>query len=248
MKILTLLICAFLFVNHFATAVISHELWDELLKKHVTADGVVDYEGFVKDKKQVNEYLEYLNQNPPQENWSREEKMAFWINVYNVATVKLIVDNYPVESIQDLQPTLKIPFIHDVWHKEFFEIGGEDRSLDEVEHGILRKEFNEPRIHFGVNCASISCPKLLNEAYTAEKLDEQLDKQARYFINTDRYNQIAPNNIKISKIFRWFTGDFTENGSLIDFLNQYTEVTINEDAEVDYLDYNWGLNNKLGEE
>jgi hypothetical protein len=246
MKILLTLIISSLFYNN-TSAQVSHEAWDKLLKKHVTADGVVDYEGFVQNKKQINAYLEYLNQNPPQENWATNEKLAFWINTYNAATVKLIVDHYPVQSIQDLQPTFKIPFIHDVWHKEFFEIGGEVRSLNEVEHEILREEFEEPRIHFAINCASISCPKLRNEAYVPEKLEEQLDAQARYFINTHRYNQISPDQIKISKIFKWFTGDFTKNGSLIDFLNKYSKVKIKEDVEIDHLEYNWNLNNKLGD-
>lgn len=243
MKFLSAIIIFFTTYHVFAD--VSHEKWDQLLKKYVTAQGVVNYEGFLKEKKQVDAYLEYLNKNPPQANWANNEKLAFWINTYNAATIKLIIDNYPVQSIQDLQPTFKIPFIHDVWHKEFFQIGNEDRSLDEVEHGILREEFDEPRIHFAVNCASISCPKLRNEAYVANKLDEQLNAQARYFVNTDRYNQISANQIKVSRIFKWFSGDFTQNGSLIDFLNKYSDIKINKEAEIDYLEYNWNLNNKL---
>ncbi len=244
------LIIAFILIAHAgigfsAKSEVSHDLWNSLLKKHVSDKGVVDYEGFAKDKTQIDRYLSMLNENPPQDSWSEKEKMAFWINTYNAATVKLIVDNYPVNSIQDLQPTLKIPFIHDVWHKEFFEIGNKERSLNEVEHEILRKDFNEPRIHFAVNCASISCPKLRNEAYTTEKLDEQLTDQAKYFLNNEQYNKISKDKVEISKIFQWFTGDFTKNGSLIDFLNKYSDVQINQNAEVDHLEYNWDLNNKL---
>lgn len=247
MKILSALIVTVFFITHSVPASISHEKWDQLLKKYVTAHGVVNYEGFLIDKQQINEYLEYLNQNPPLDRWTTNEKLAFWINTYNAATVKLIVDNYPVQSIQDLQPALRIPFIYDVWHKEFFKIGDEERSLDEVEHEILRKEFDEPRVHFAINCASISCPKLRNEAYIAEKLDEQLNAQAWFFINKDRYNQIAPDHIKISRIFLWFVSDFTKNDTLINFLNKYSDIKIEESAKIDYLEYNWGLNNKLGD-
>jgi hypothetical protein len=246
MKILSALIITLFFITHIVLGGVSHEKWDQLLKKYVTEHGIVNYEGFLKDKKKINEYLEYLNQNPPQNKWTNYEKLAFWINTYNAATVKLIVDNYPVQSIQDLQPTLRIPFIYDVWHKEFFKIGGKNRSLDEVEHEILRKEFDEPRIHFAINCASVSCPKLRNEAYDAGKLDEQLNAQARYFINTNRYNQISSNHIKISRIFLWFVSDFTKNSLLINFLNKYSDVKIEEDAKIEYLDYDWGLNNTLG--
>ena len=247
MKTLSSLIITIFFINHGVSGDVSHEIWDQLLKMYVTEHGVVNYEGFLKDKKKINEYLAYLNQNPPQDEWKTHEKLAFWINTYNAATVKLIVDNYPVQSIQDLQPTLRIPFIYDVWHKEFFKIGGKDRSLDEVEHEILRKEFDEPRIHFAINCASVSCPKLRNEAYIVEKLDKQLDAQTWYFINTKRYNQVLPHRIKISRIFLWFVGDFTKNGTLIDFLNKYSDVKIEENAKIEYLDYNWELNNTLGD-
>src|SRR5690606_33661074 len=105
----------------------------------------------------------------------------------------------------------------------------------------------EPRIHFAINCASVSCPKLRNEAYVAEKLDKQLDAQARHFINTKRYNQILPHHIRISRIFLWFISDFTKNGTLINFLNKYSDVKIEENAQIEYLDYDWRLNNILGD-
>ena len=247
MKTITVLIITILFINYGVSGGISHEKWDQLLKKYVTVHGVVNYEGFLIDKQQIDEYLEYLNQNPPLDRWTTNEKLAFWINTYNAATVKLIVDNYPVQSIQDLQPTLRIPFIYDVWHKEFFKIGDKDRSLDEVEHEILRKEFDDPRIHFAINCAAVSCPKLRNEAYDAGKLDEQLNAQARYFINTNRYNQISSNHIKISRIFLWFVTDFIKSGPLIDFLNKYSDVKIEKNAKIEHLDYDWRLNNTLGD-
>lgn len=220
-----------------------HSVWNELLNKHVSSTGIVDYKGFIQDKSKLEAYLKSISENAPDRNaWSKNEQMAYWINAYNAFTVKLIVDNYPVESIRDLGPSLKIPLIKDVWHYKFFEIGGEESSLDEIEHGILRKEFEEPRIHFAINCASVSCPPLLNEAFEASKLDSQLTRVAKGFINDKSRNRITANQIEISSIFSWFKGDFTNNGSLIDFLNQYSDVKINQNAKINHMDYNWKLN------
>ncbi|MBB6325073.1 hypothetical protein FHS59_000688 [Algoriphagus iocasae] len=220
----------------------NHTPWDELLKKHVDASGMVDYEGFVKDKAKLEAYLKTLSSKKPDKSWSREEQLAYWINAYNAFTVKLIVDNYPTKSIKDLGPALKIPLVSDVWHYKFFQIEGEDFNLDEIEHGILRKDFDEPRIHFAVNCASISCPPLLNEAFVPSKLESQLNSQAEAFINGGTRNKISKNSVQLSSIFSWFKGDFTDNGTLIDFLNKYSKVKIDQNAKISYLDYDWNLN------
>lgn len=221
----------------------SHEIFDKLLKKHVSKDGKVDYKGFISDKNEFQKYLDLLSSNAPDKaKWSEDEQLAYWINVYNAFTIKLIIDNYPVKSIQDLHPKLKIPLVNTVWHKKFFQIGGKDASLDEVEHKILRKEFDEPRIHFAVNCASYSCPPLRPEAFTAEKVDKQLEEQAISFINDKRHNTIQADKVEISSIFSWFKGDFTKNGSLIDYLNKYSKVKINSNAKVSHKDYDWSLN------
>ncbi|HSJ67025.1 MAG TPA: DUF547 domain-containing protein, partial [Anditalea sp.] len=191
----------------------------------------------------LEKYLNVLSTSPPDKNiWSENEQLAYWINAYNAFTVKLIVDNYPVKSIQDLHPLFKIPLINTVWHKKFFQIGGEDTSLDQIEHKILRKEFNEPRIHFAINCESVSCPPLRNEAYVAEKLEKQLEEQGRIFINNLPYNKINADKVEISSIFKWFKGDFTKNGSIIDYLNKFSKVQISSNAKISHLEYNWGLN------
>ena len=226
---------------------VSHQKWDDLLKKYVNERGDVNYQGFMNNKAALESYLDILSNNPPQKDWSKQEKMAYWINAYNAFTVKLIVDHYPLESIQDLHPTIKIPGVSTVWHKDFFKIGGEDFDLDRIEHKILRKNFQEPRIHFAINCASESCPKLLNEAFAPEKLDSQLQAQTKAFVNDHSKNRISSKSIKISKIFKWFTGDFTKNGSLIDFLNRYSNTQIKADAEVDYMDYDWSLNDQANQ-
>jgi hypothetical protein len=221
----------------------SHQLWDQLVKAHVKPTGLVDYKGFVREKAKLESYLKLLSANAPDRKiWTKNQQLAYWINAYNAFTVKLIVDNYPVKSIRDLGPALKIPMIKDVWHYKFFKIGGVDSSLDEIEHSILRKEFDEPRIHFAINCASVSCPPLLNEAFVAEKIESQLTKVTTSFINDSSRNKITSNQAQISSIFSWFKGDFTKKGTLIDFLNTYSKVKLKSSAKISHLDYNWNLN------
>lgn len=220
----------------------SHEIWDGILKKHVNKDGFVDYKAIIKDKATLEEYLKLLSDNPPSPKWTEKQKMAYWINAYNAFTVKLIVKHYPVESIKDIGSTIQIPFVNTPWQFKFFSIGGEEMKLDEIEHKILRKQFDDPRIHFALVCASYSCPRLLNEAYTAEKLDKQLDNQARHFLANKNKNKISADKPVLSKYFTWYKGDFTEKMSLIEYLNQYAPVKINKDADISYMDYNWSLN------
>lgn len=221
----------------------SHQIWDQLVKTHVKPNGMVDYKGFIREKAKLESYLKLLSDNAPdRKTWSKNQQLAYWINAYNAFTVKLIVDNYPTKSIRDLGPQLKIPLIKDVWHYKFFKIGGVESSLDEIEHSIIRKEFDEPRIHFAINCASVSCPPLLNEAFTAEKLESQLQKVAIGFINDPTRNKITQDAAQISSIFSWFQGDFTKKGSLIDFLNLFSKVKIKPNAKISHLDYNWNLN------
>ncbi len=222
----------------------SHVAWDKLLKKHVKSGGLVDYKGFKANSAELQRYLDLLDANKPDESeWSREEQLAYWINAYNAFTIKLIVDNYPVKSIKDLNPVLSIPTVRSIWSKKLFRIGGELISLDEIEHGILRKKFEEPRIHFAINCASFSCPVLRAEAYFSEKINEQLEEQTVLFLNDPTRNIITTDNPKVSKIFSWFKKDFKKNGTVIDFLNQYVkDVKVDRGADLDYLDYDWKLN------
>ena len=220
----------------------THEKWTTLLQKHVTEKGKVDYKGFKADKEKLDEYLAILSKQKPGKNWSRNEAIAFWINAYNAFTVKLIIDNYPVKSIKDLNPSVSVIFVNTVWDKKFFSIGGDKMSLNNIEHNILRK-MKEPRIHFSIVCASVSCPKLLNTAYEAATLDKQLNQAATAFLADASKNQVNKTHPKLSKIFDWFSGDFSINGkSKIDFINQFTATKIDNNAHISYLDYNWNLN------
>ena len=128
------------------------------------------------------------------------------------------------------------------WDIKFIKIENQVYSLGYIEHKILRKQFNEPLIHFAINCASVSCPILLNEAYTADKLNLQLTDAAKTFLADAGKNRITSTKIEISKIFGWYKSDFTEDGTLISFLNKYSPVQIKKDAKVSYIDYNWNMN------
>ncbi len=209
-----------------------HGTWDDLLQKHVSDDGSVNYKGFNSNRKALTNYMASLSENMPNDAWSKLDKMAYWINAYNAMTVDLILRSYPVKSIKD---------IDDPWKRRLWKLGSKWYNLDEIEHRILRK-MDEPRIHFGIVCASYSCPKLLNEAFTASKLDMQLTKATKDFLKDPERNELSQKKIKLSKIFKWFAKDFKAEGSLIDFLNKYSDIAISSNAAKSFKDYNWSLN------
>jgi Protein of unknown function, DUF547 len=247
MKSYLLIIKLFLILSIFLqvpllAAPVSHAPLTELLKKHVAANGKVNYKGFIRDSLALNQYLKQLSDNPPLKTWSREDQLAYWINAYNAFTLQLIIRHYPLKSIKDIGSKIKIPFVNTPWDIKFIRIGKEKYDLNNIEHGILREKFKEPRIHFAIVCASVSCPRLLNEAYVGSRVNQQLEAQAQDFINDKSRNKITPNAAQVSQIFNWFRGDFTRHGTLTDFLNQYAGIKINRNARLSYLDYNWGLN------
>jgi hypothetical protein len=221
----------------------SHTIFTNILQMYVDSDGNVDYKGFQKDSLALQQYLNLLTQNPPDENrWTEEEQLAYWINLYNAFTIKLVIDHYPLSGIKDIGSVIQIPFVNSPWDIRFIEIENKKYDLNYIEHDILRKNFDEPRIHFAINCASFSCPKLRTEAYTANRLELQLQEQTLEFINDRERNNISKDKAEVSKIFDWFKPDFTKNGSLIDFLNKYASQSINEDAKISFLEYDWSLN------
>lgn len=235
--------CSALDPQQANTQPVTHEVFDTLLKKHVGASGLVSYQGFQSDRAQLQAYLTYLTSNPPNdENWNSSEKLAYWINLYNAFTVELVLQYYPLKSIKDIGSSVQVPFVNTPWDIKFIEIGKEKYDLNNIEHNIIRKLFDEPRIHFAVNCASMSCPKLRPEAYTGVKLEAQLEEQAISFLNDPERNVIGANEARISKIFRWYAGDFTKNSDLRDFLNRYAKQKMMEGAKISYKDYDWSLN------
>jgi len=219
-------------IDDYDPEAFNHSRWNNLLQKNVSVDGNVNYKAFKNDPIELQVYIDSLGENMPNDQWNDQDKLAYWINAYNAMTVDLIVQNYPIKSINDIK---------DPWDQSLWKLGTKWYNLNEIEHQILRK-MNEPRIHFGIVCASFSCPKLQNEAFTALNLEKQLTKATKEFLADSKRNNITSDNIKISKIFQWFSKDFKQNGTLIDFLNQYSEIQISSKAKKSFKDYNWDLN------
>jgi hypothetical protein len=226
--------------------------WDVLLKKHVVVlDGgkasQVRYAGMAQDRSALRVYLEQLSRVRQEEfdRWPREEQMAFLINAYNAFTVEKILARYPdIGSIWDFGKLFGNPF-----KDEFFVLLGQKRSLDWIEHEKLRQTYRDPRIHFAVNCASVGCPMLREEAYVAARLEAQLEAQARRFLSDRSRNRLREERLEVSKIFDWFKEDFEPRAA---YFARYAEV-LSDDPKgrsaiaggrlaLRFLDYDWSLN------
>lgn len=223
-----------------------HSIWSELLGVHVS-NGVVDYQGFKQSEARLDEYLQLLDETDPAK-LERDAALALYINGYNACTVKLILDNFenekPVSSIKKLGGFFSGP-----WKVKFCRIGGDVFTLDNIEHDIIRPKFQEPRVHFAVNCASKSCPPLISAAYEGESLDQQLEENTIRFIGDVRFNYFKENTLYVSKIFQWFSEDF--NDDILGFIKRYVPQSVREaiasqkdSVKVKYLEYDWSLNGK----
>lgn len=230
MKILSTLLLFILCFPLHAQKNINHR-WDSQLQQYVSETGQVNYKAWQADQAPLAAYINTLGQFPPREDASREHKLAYWINAYNALTVQLILKNYPVKSIKDISSP---------WDNKCFTAGGKTYSLGDIEHKILRK-MNEPRIHFAINCASASCPKLLNRAFQEKQLEQQLETVTRDFINDTSKNKIQKNQLSLSKIFLWFGKDFGSKTERLTFIERYSETPL-ERPKIDYLPYDWSLN------
>ena len=158
-KLLLLLIIVLTFSQGYAQT----SIFNDLLQKNVTEDGIVDYKSLKENEAKLDSYITYLEKTSPEKSWSENKQKAFWINAYNAYTVKLILENYPLKSIMNIKKKGK-----DAWNIPFAKVGNKTYTLNHIEHEILRKNFNDPRIHVGVNCASGSCPQLGNFAFTEQ--------------------------------------------------------------------------------
>ena len=226
------------------TKPISHEQYSSLLIKYVDGEGWVDYDRLKKDRAVLKNYINTIQKNPPNDTyWTRNEQLAYWINAYNAITLDIVLEYYPIESIKDIGGTIKIPLINTAWDIPI-KIGSQEITLNFIEHSILRKKFQEPRIHVAINCASYSCPAIRREAFTADLLDTQLQEQAVSFINDQKRNKINKEEAKISELFQWFAEDFTKKETLYNFLNLYSFHKLNERTKLSFLNYDWRLNKK----
>lgn len=209
----------------------SHAPWQAILKTYVDDKGRVNYTGLKQHEKALDAYLVTLAETKPNDEWTRNQRLAYWLNAYNAFTFKLILDNYPTASITKLHGGKP-------WDVKWIKLYGKTYSLNDIEHEIIRPRFKDPRIHFAVVCAAESCPPLANEAFNSRNLNGLLDTRARQFINNTAYNKTT-GNPQISKIFEWYAGDF---GDVKAYLNKYLEKPIPADAELGYMDYDWSLN------
>jgi hypothetical protein len=242
--ILTLVVTVALVGTAFSASTdssVSHGLFSELLHQYV-ADGKVNYAGFKSEEAKLDRYLDRLQKVDPNA-LSRNEQFAFYINVYNAWTIKLILTKYPgIDSIKELGVFNTGP-----WKKQVVRLNGETVSLDHIEHDILRPRFKDPRVHFAINCAALSCPPLRSEPFVAEKLDQQLDDATRAFINNPASYRLEGRNLHVSRIFKWFSEDF--NDDPLSFYLKYANPELKNKLEnspgkinIEYLEYDWSLN------
>ena len=238
-----------------------HQDWNDLLVKYVVSinDGKateVDYQGLANERQKLQAYLNSVAEVDQKsfQTWTQNDQLAFLINAYNGWTVELILSKYPdLKSIKDLGSFLKSP-----WKKKFIPLLGIIRSLDDIEHGLIRapESYDEPRIHFAVNCASIGCPALRPEAYRGDILESQLQSAEMLFLGDKSRNRLVNNVFEISSIFKWYGDDFRKGNRGIESLEQYllshsglfglseeqkTSMQ-NGKMKIRYLKYDWKLN------
>lgn len=230
---------------------VDHSAWNSLLQKYVNDNGMVNYRawhGSRADTQQLDRYLSLLSTGNPSRA-TRSGKLAFWINAYNAVTIRGILREYPTSSIRN--HTARI-FGYNIWKHLQLYVGGRPYSLEGIEHEILRK-MNEPRIHFAIVCASVGCPRLLNEAYTAERVQQQLEDNAKDFFSRRRNFRYDASGQRfyLSEIFSWFGSDFGADQAgqlrrISDWLpTEATRQAAKRNAvSISYLDYNWNLNSQ----
>jgi len=221
-----------------------HSGYDGLLGAHVDSNGFVDYAGLGGRGTELDAYIDGLA-TAPLENLGRDERLALLINAYNAFTLRLILDHYPVESIKDIPSKQR-------WDGVRWVLDGETYSLSQVEHELIRPNFREPRIHFVLVCAAIGCPPLRSEAYTGERLEDQLEDQTRFTHGNERWLRYQRGNktIELTALYQWYAGDFEQvAGSVLEHVARYepglaADLAAGHNPSIRYLEYDWSLNEK----
>ena len=256
--LLLLSVCGVSFLYHFrveadprtqwsieTSAAFSHDLFDQVLQEHVDENGRVNYTKLKANPKKFEAYLDLLAVAKPAE-WSYNRQLAFWINAYNALVIKGVIDHYPTTSVR------KVKLFKGFFYRLKFQAAGKTYTLNQIEHGIIREEFVDPRVHFALVCASRSCPPMPNRAFFAETLEEQLETLTFNFIQNPEQVRIdrAERRVYPSKIFKWYDEDFKEGyDGVADFLADYlspedAEYLLSTDVQFQYLDYDWTLNDQ----
>ncbi len=237
--------------NQSSTATIDHGAWNDFLQKYIVATpfgpdkstiNLVNYKKVSgPDKAKLDGYIKSL-ESVKISQYNKDVQMAYWINLYNSVTVQVILDNYPVTSIKKIKSSL---LKSGPWSLELVKVEGTTLTLDNIEHDILRPIWQDPRTHYAVNCASISCPNLATLAYTGDNLDKMLESGAHDYINSSRGIQKEGGNYVLSSIYKWFKEDFGDTKkNLVKHLNQYldTPLTASESQASFKYDYDWDIN------
>ena len=232
-----------------STETMDHSLWSGLLKRHVVAgkDGInrVRYAALATDAKATLDIYVAQLEATDVTRFNRAEQKAFWINLYNAVTIKVVAENYPVSSIRKvLSGGIFSP---GPWKRDLVTIEGRALSLDDIEHGILRPIWQDNRIHYAVNCASIGCPNIANRPYTGETVEAMLDQAARAYVNHSRGAEVKDGKLSVSRIFDWYDADFGGNeAGVIAHLKRYADPGLKEQlAEINRIrryGYDWALN------
>ncbi|MGI9524528.1 MAG: DUF547 domain-containing protein [Hyphomicrobiaceae bacterium] len=237
---------------------IDHGTWDKLLKAYVSTDGTglnrVDYAALkATGHRTLKAYLERLAAVEPDQ-LDRPEQFAFWANLYNAKTIDIVLDHYPVRSIRDIAISSDLLSIikqsvgaGGPWKAKVLRVSGQELSLDDIEHGVLRPIFGDPRVHYAVNCASISCPNLRTTAFSGENLEAELEAGAREYINSPRGFSLGPHGVTASSIYSWFQDDFGDgDAGVLAHARSYASGRLKKAlagiSTINGFDYDWGLN------
>ncbi len=226
----------------------SHDLLDQVLQEYVDTEGQVDYARLKANPEKLEAYLDRIAFADP-ETFSYNERLTFWINAYNALVIKGVINHYPITSVR------KVKLFNGFFSRLKFQVAGKMRTLNNVEHDIIRTEFVDPRVHFVLVCASTSCPPLWNRAFSAETLEDRLETATFDFIQDTEYVRIdrAERRLYLSKIFKWYEDDFKEGyDGVTDFLSDYlppedVEFLAETPVKIKYMDYDWSLNDQKKE-
>jgi len=226
---------------------VDHDSWNEILGKYVSASNGINLVAYGAvsraDKGKLADYLDYL-QSFTVTALSRKTQFAYWINIYNALIVQVILEHYPVNSIQEISYGL---LTRGPWKKELIRVEEIYLSLDNIEHQILRPIFRDNRVHYALNCASIGCPNLQREAFTSENLEQLLDRGVKQYINHPRGASLVDGALTVSSIFEWYAEDFGENDQqILAYMRRFAEPELREllngRTSIDRYQYDWSLN------
>ena len=245
----------------------SDQAYRRVLSEHVSEDGLVDYTSLQQSPGHLGEYYRQVARYSPDSHPAlfpnEQDRLAYWINAYNATVMWNVLQHYPISSVKEVDEPLLLGFLPDLagfFLFQRFTYGAEETNLYYLEKRVILKRFDDPRVHFALNCASRGCPRLPTKPFTGTKLDEELNREAHLFINDPKYVRIEPakNRIYLSSIFKWYEKDFTlwlekeyPRGeiSLLEYIKNYSKADrlraieeLGEDPEVHFLPYDWGLN------